>query len=252
MDLDRQAIEEALEQIGSHEPLIDDEDEGTSSSYYDTDSSSSSSCSSLSEYDREESSSGYDEKEEEGEGSGSSSSSFSSSSGLPEPRIITLKAIIIPGDKTKEGRLIEAVSIAWFEIVRRIKADPNSIYQMDCWQWEEIVAGAYKQAGWGVVVLTPRSGDKGRDVIATRNDIGAIRFVDQVKAYGPRHPVPANEVRALFGVLALDQNATKGVITTTSTFAPGIEEEFKQVIPYRLELKPKEKLIEWLTSLAHP
>jgi len=53
----------------------------------------------------------------------------------------------------------------------------------------------------------------------------------------------------LFGVLALDQNATKGVITTTSTFAPGIEDEFKHVIPYRLELKPKEKLVAWLSSL---
>lgn len=248
MDIDRQTIEEALEQISPADLLPDEDEQSSSSSHQEESSSGSSSSSSSLEYDNDQgsSSSGYYDEEES-----SFSSSFSSSSGMPEPRIITLKAILIPGDKTKEGRLIEAVGIAWFEIVRLITADPESIYQMDCWQWEEIIAGAYKQAGWGVVTLTPRSGDKGRDIIATRNDIGAIRFIDQVKAYGPSRPVPANDVRALFGVLALDQNATKGVITTTSTFAPGIEEEFKHVIPYRLELKPKPKLIPWLTSLLH-
>jgi hypothetical protein len=211
MDLDRQAIEEALAQISAPELCYDEDDE--SSDYYDDDESSDSSSSSYWD-DEESSSSGYYEDE----------SSDSSSYGVPEPRIITLKAIVIPGDKTKEGELIEAVGVAWFEIIRLIQADPDSIYKIGCWKWEEIIAGAYKQAGWDAVILTPRSGDRGRDVIATRNDVGAIRFVDQVKAYGPHRPVPANDVRALFGVLALDQNATKGVITTTSTFAPGIED----------------------------
>ncbi|MCH7994304.1 MAG: hypothetical protein IIB57_07655 [Planctomycetes bacterium] len=43
------------------------------------------------------------------------------------------------------------------------------------------------------------------------------------------------DVRAILGVLRLDPGATKGIITTTSDFAPGIADEFQQVIPYQLE-----------------
>ena len=70
------------------------------------------------------------------------------------------------------------------------------------------------------VVLTPSSGDLGRDVIAIKKGFGSIRFIDQVKAFSPSHVVTANDVRALPGVLQADQNATKAIFTTTSTFAP--------------------------------
>lgn len=83
-----------------------------------------------------------------------------------------LKAILIPGGKTQEGTLIECVATPWLEIMQIIEKDPNSIYQIDCWKWEEIIAGAYTQAGFDEVVLTPRSGDKGRDVIATKMGLG--------------------------------------------------------------------------------
>jgi hypothetical protein len=66
---------------------------------------------------------------------------------------------------------------------------------------------------------------------------GSIRIIDQVKAYGPGHKVSANDVRALLGVLALDLNVSKGIVTTTSTFAPGVEDEIKPYMPNRLELK---------------
>ena len=61
--------------------------------------------------------------------------------------------------------------------------------------------------------------------------------------------MPADDVRALAGVLLRDQNVSKGIVTTTSTFAPGIEEEMKALIPYRLELKDGKQLREWLTGL---
>ena len=63
------------------------------------------------------------------------------------PRI-TVKTLITLGDKTKEGTLVKGVSALWFEIMRRIKADPDSIHQIGCWKWEELLAGAYKQDGW--------------------------------------------------------------------------------------------------------
>lgn len=163
---------------------------------------------------------------------------------------IVLQAVIIPGDKTTEGRLIEAVAIPWFEIIRLIEEDPEVIYKIHWRKWEEMIAGAYERAGFDEVILTPRSGDKGRDVIATKNGVGSIRIVDQVKAYGPRHVVTAEEVSAMLGVLATDVNTSKGVITTTSHFAPGVQKLFQPYLPHRLELRPKDVLISWLAELA--
>ena len=164
---------------------------------------------------------------------------------------LLVQAVIIPADSTKEGQLIEAVAWPWFKIIEIIQKDPNVVYQLDWRKWEEIIAGAYKQQGFEVV-LTPRSGDKGRDVIATSPGIGCIRYFDQVKAYSPNRLVTADEIRAMIGVLTLEANVSKGILTTTSDFAPGIlqDKDITRFIPYRLELKPKGALLDWLSSLA--
>ena len=169
---------------------------------------------------------------------------------LDSPSVL-LQAVIIPGDKTSEGQLIEAVALPWFEIIEMINRSPDAIYSIDWRKWEEIIAGAYKQQGFEVE-LTPRSNDKGRDVIATRRGLGSVRFVDQVKAYRPSHVVTAEEVRAMVGVLSLQPNISKGLVTTTSSFAPGImkDPDIARFMPFRLELKARDTLLDWLTSIA--
>src|SRR5262249_18782817 len=134
---------------------------------------------------------------------------------------VLMQAVIVPGARTNEGKLIEAVALPWFDIIALLKDDPNLAFQISPEKWEEIVAGAYRRAGFDEVTLTPRSGDYGRDVIAVKIGIGRVRIIDQVKAFRPPHLVTANDVRALMGVLHLD-GASKGFITTTSDFAPGI------------------------------
>ena len=170
-------------------------------------------------------------------------------SGDAAPDLLIQAAIVTFGDKTTEGRLIEAVAIPWLEIVRKLARNPRFLHEIDWRTMEELFAGAYKKEGWPQVELTPRSGDKGRDVIATKPGFGSIRIIDQVKAYRPGHKVPADDVRALLGVLTREQNVSKGIVTTTSTFAPGIEDELKAFIPNRLELKDGPRLLEWLGGL---
>jgi restriction system protein len=165
------------------------------------------------------------------------------------PELLIQATILTSGDATNEGQLVEGVAIPWFEILREVARDPNFLFNIDWRTLEEVIAGAYKREGWPQVELTPRSGDKGRDVIASKPGIGAIRIIDQVKAYKPGNKVPADDVRALLGVLTRETNVSKGVITTTSTFAPGVEAEMKAIIPNRLELKDGMKLREWLTRL---
>jgi restriction system protein len=165
---------------------------------------------------------------------------------------LQLKALIIPGDKTHEGQLVTAVALPWFEIVKLMEADPDVMHKIDWRRWEEIIAGAYERAGFDEVILTPSSGDKGRDVVATKHGVGSIRIFDQVKAYAPNRPVTADDVRAMLGVIHGANNVSKGVLTTTSTFAPGVfdDEYIKPFLPYRLELKSGTQLIDWLGSLS--
>jgi restriction system protein len=164
---------------------------------------------------------------------------------------LLLKGVIVPGDRTAEGRLIEAVTIPWFAIIDLLKSDPHIAYEIPPYKWEEIIAGAYHKSGFDEVTLTPRSGDRGRDIIAIKKGLGSIRVIDQVKAYKPGHLVTANDVRALFGVLELD-GASKGFLTTTSDFAPLLREDelIKRVIPSRLELVDGKTLFARLEELA--
>lgn len=165
---------------------------------------------------------------------------------------IVLQAILTTYDRTHEGLLIEAVAPPWFAILELMRKDPNAIYEFSPRTWEEIIAGAYTRAGFDEVILTPLSGDKGRDVVATRSGVGSIRIFDQVKAYRPGHLVSADEVRAMIGVISAAQNVSKGIVTTTSDFAPRLrdDEYIKRLIPYRLELKPRDELLPWLGELA--
>jgi restriction system protein len=164
---------------------------------------------------------------------------------------LLLRSIIIPGVKTTEGRIIEAISLPWFDIIELLEKDPSIAFQISDRKWEELVAGAYKKAGFDSVTLTPRSGDLGRDVIAEKRGIGIVRVIDQVKAYKPSLLVTANDVRALMGVLQTD-GASKGFVTTTSDFAPKLREDplIAPFIPSRLELINGAQLREGLIKIS--
>jgi restriction system protein len=113
-------------------------------------------------------------------------------------------------------------------------------------------AASYKKAGFDIVTLTSRSNDLGRDVIAVKKGIGTVRVIDQVKASAPTHLVPAEDVRALMGVVVGDR-ASKGFLTTTSGFAPGIATEpgIQEFIRQeRLELTDGTALLARLEELA--
>jgi len=164
---------------------------------------------------------------------------------------LLLQSVIVPGDRTAEGRLIEAVAIPWFDIINLLKNDPNIAFQIPADKWEEIIAGAYHKAGFEEVTLTPRSGDHGRDVIAIKRGLGCVRVIDQVKAYKPGLLVTADHVRALMGVLQGD-GASKGFLTTTSDFAPLLRKDplIIPFIPSRLKLIDGKMLLARLEELA--
>ena len=168
------------------------------------------------------------------------------------PPDLLLQSVLIPASKSSEGQLIEAVAIPWIEIVTELIKRPDAVFELDWRKWEEMVAAAYHTAGYDVT-LTPRSNDGGRDVIATLKGVGSIRIFDQVKRYSPGTLVTAEEVRAMLGVLSAEPNVSKGFVTTTSGFAPGIYKDARltQFMPNRLELRDRAQLLAWLAELLN-
>jgi restriction system protein len=164
---------------------------------------------------------------------------------------ILLQALLTFGERVPEGQVVTAAALPWFEAIRLAQGDPNLMHKLGWREWEAIIAGAYRRAGFEVI-LTPRSNDKGRDVIATRHDVGSIRYYDQVKAYSPGTAVTLEEVLSMLGVLTAEPNVSKAIITTTSTFAPGVftHPGITQFLPYRLDLRDREKLLPWLAEIA--
>lgn len=181
---------------------------------------------------------------------------FAFNSILPNPPDVSLllqAAVVDLGEQTLESDIILAVLPAWEEIARQIATNPGLVYEIDPFKWEEMMAGNYEKMNFfDEVTLTPRSGDFGRDIIAVKRGFFSVRIIESVKRYAPDHLVGADDVRALLGVLSGDRNATKGVISTTSDFAPRIAEDpfIAPFMPYRLELVDGRKLIERLRHAA--
>jgi restriction system protein len=165
------------------------------------------------------------------------------------PKLV-LKTLLEFRETTDEGQLIQAVTEPWFEILELLAKDPEAAFRIPDRKWQEIIAGAYHRARFDEVILTLRSGDYGRDVIAIKKGIGRIRVIEQVKAYKPDHLVTADDVRALAGVLQAD-GASKGFLSTTADFAPRLHLDplINKYIPSQLELINGKKLLNRLMEL---
>ena len=169
--------------------------------------------------------------------------------------VIVSQAVITPYEKTSEGHLIRAVALPLLDIISMIEKDPRLMDQIDPRKWEEIVAATYDQSRqFDEVTLTPRSGDRGRDVIAVKKGFGSVRLIESVKRKKPGEKVTAADVRDLLGVLYSDPQASKGIVSTTWEFAPKIDENpfIKQYIPHRLELVNGTDLLKRMKEYTTP
>ncbi|WP_186775208.1 restriction endonuclease [Allorhodopirellula solitaria] len=169
-----------------------------------------------------------------------------------EAEELLLGTLIELGPKTNEGDVVRMVSPVWLEIVRLIQVNPGIMDTMDPRQFEALIAGSYKRAGFEVTI-TPRSGDHGIDVIAERRGLGKVRIVEQVKRFKPGHQVTANDVRALGYVALADGKHTKGVVTTTSRFAPriGRDRYLGKHLGSKIELVDGKTLLDRLVRIMH-
>jgi restriction system protein len=136
---------------------------------------------------------------------------------------LMLGVIVEPYGRTQDGELITLVAPAYWMLEELLQDDPEALFKLGDRKFEELIAGKYEKLGFRVT-LTPRKGDHGVDVIAESHNGPRVRIFDQAKRYARGHVVPAHDVRALMGTWAFS-NATHGVVTTTSDFAPLIGED---------------------------
>jgi Restriction endonuclease len=113
-----------------------------------------------------------------------------STTGLTEPPLplrsdpltqLLLQTVVNPDQGADRGKIVEAVLLPFFDIIEILKKDPSAAFQIPWDKWEEIIAGIYKQSRFEKVILTPRSGDYGRDVIAEKRGLGTVRVIDSAK-----------------------------------------------------------------------
>jgi restriction system protein len=163
---------------------------------------------------------------------------------------LSIASVIVPERVDARGVLVKSTSLVWGAIVNELYRDWTRAYSIPPEKWEEIVAGAFSRAGFDVI-LTPRSRDHGRDVIATTKGVGCVKIIGSVKAYKPGNIVRYDEVRSLLGVMAGERDTSKGIISTTSAFPPRIMEDpfVAPFVPTRLELMDGDALRNWLVKL---
>src|SRR2546425_112012 len=109
---------------------------------------------------------------------------FISEQNLSEAALV-VQGVVQPYGSTPEGQLVRAFVLPWRTIVEQLKKDWMQAFKIPPRIWEEMIAAAFDQDGYDEVVLTPRSGDHGRDVVAIKKGIGCIRIIGSVKAYAP-------------------------------------------------------------------
>ena len=124
----------------------------------------------------------------------------------------------------------------------------NDLHDIHWRQFEYLTGEYFKRTGYDVTVNKGR-GDGGIDVVAKKTDeiIGPEIIYVQCKKYKKNSPVQLDSVRAFWATVN-DENATKGIIATTSRLTKGANDYCKARL-YRLNACEEKKVIHWIKTM---
>lgn len=154
--------------------------------------------------------------------------------------------IILPEEFRDRLKTVQFLPIKLFE---QISNDPNLMRGMDPREFENLIAELMYKSGFENIIVTPRSNDKGRDILATKTvcDI-PILFAFECKRYSPKNKIKPEIMRALLGTISHHQTkANKGVLVTTSSFS----RDAKSFIASESMLSGKDfnDLVKWINQV---
>ncbi len=153
----------------------------------------------------------------------------------------TARELIVP----RGGLIVEAdLSEINDELIAYLAKHPEKMQDLAPRKFEELVAAIFRAKGYRIE-LTPATRDGGFDMRAFhRNDVGVFLTLIECKRYGPNQPVSVSVVRGLYGV-TVNENATTGLIVTTSSFTRPAK-SFQDQNKYRIQLADQVDLQAWL------
>lgn len=133
------------------------------------------------------------------------------------------------------------------EFLKRLSEFPEDRFIMNPRLFEETVAELLFRMGYEVN-LTPKVGDKGRDIIAKIDmPTSPILMLVECKRYAPHRLVGPEPITRLWFRM-FDDHANMAMVVTTSGFQP-ITHSTARDRGYQISLKDGEDFIEWIRSL---
>lgn len=144
-----------------------------------------------------------------------------------------------------DSRIILDTSVALVDLISKIKNAPELLHEVDHRKFEELVAYVFERLGYEVE-LTSRTRDKGRDIVAVKNQYVNVKYIIECKHWS-NNKVGIAPVRALYGV-KVDEGATKAIMATTSYLTKEAR-LFVERHRWELEAREYDKIIEWVRSI---
>lgn len=154
---------------------------------------------------------------------------------------------VVPAETLQD---LKRVNFAPLRVLDQVLREPTALRAIGARDFEGFVAALVEQLGFEDVVLTPRSGDHGRDVLATKRIHGiSILCAFECKRYAPNRPIGPDIARALLGTITHGPTrASKGILVTTSFFTPAAR-RFILTEP-SLDGRDFDGIVEWLKEYA--
>jgi len=133
-----------------------------------------------------------------------------------------------------------------FAILAEVMRSPETLQELSPRQFEEFVASILEKLKFQDIVLTPRSADGGKDVVARKIVNGIpLSIYFECKKYSRGHKVQLETVRALLGTISHDcHQVNKGVLVTTSRFTKGCTDFI--LSDARLDGKDYDGILGWI------
>lgn len=130
-------------------------------------------------------------------------------------------------------------------LIEHFRRRPDLLHELEPRKFEEFVAHLLNDMG-AEVEITPRSRDKGRDVLAVFTlPIGKVLTVVECKKYAPDRPIGVDIVRSFMFTLNETDRASNGLIATTSRFTAGAR-EIESNYRWKLGLRDLGGIQEWI------
>lgn len=124
---------------------------------------------------------------------------------------------------------------------------PERLHELTPRKFEELIASILRAMG-AEVTLTKETRDGGRDILAVfRTPVGELLTIVECKKYRIDRCVGVGLVERFMYVVEKKDQASCGLIATTSYFSPEVHAMAKEM-PFRLKLRDFKGIHEWVKS----